>query len=171
MTLTKDIILQKLGKKNWQLEPIGQKSGKYELGRVLSRGAGEVTIKTSGVAPRINGEIPQEYKGQVGTGPDNLSIERAQNGATQCALVTLWIIDQMCEGDWSRVLGMVDILGAVNANPYFTDHPKVLDGASDVFHIAMGSEMGAHTRMAYGASSLPHNVVVEIAASFRMKTR
>jgi enamine deaminase RidA (YjgF/YER057c/UK114 family) len=51
----------------------------------------------------------------------------------------------------------------VNAVPGFTDHPAVVNGASDLFVEVFG-ESGKHARFAVGAGSLPFNVAAEIAA-------
>jgi len=52
----------------------------------------------------------------------------------------------------------------VNAVPEFTDHPSVMNGASDLLVDLFGSEIGLHARFAVGAGSLPGNVAVEAAA-------
>ena len=49
----------------------------------------------------------------------------------------------------------------VNAASNFTDHPKVVNGCSDLIVEVFGDK-GKHTRAAVGMGSLPSNIAVEI---------
>ena len=49
----------------------------------------------------------------------------------------------------------------VNAVPEFTDHPKVINGCSDLFVEVLG-DAGKHARSAVGMGSLPMGIPVEI---------
>lgn len=49
----------------------------------------------------------------------------------------------------------------VNANPDFTDHPKVIKGYSDLM-VAVFGEKGKHARAAVGMGSLPSDIAVEV---------
>jgi enamine deaminase RidA (YjgF/YER057c/UK114 family) len=51
----------------------------------------------------------------------------------------------------------------VNATPDFADHPRVINGCSDLFVDVFG-DAGRHSRSAVGAGSLPGNITVEIEA-------
>ena len=66
-------------------------------------------------------------------------------------------------GDLSRVEAVVKLLGMVNAEPDFSDHPKVINGCSDLFVEVLG-EAGRHARSAVGMGSLPNRMSVEIEA-------
>jgi enamine deaminase RidA (YjgF/YER057c/UK114 family) len=57
--------------------------------------------------------------------------------------------------------------GFVNAVPDFTDHPKVVNGASDLIVEVFG-EAGKHARAAVGCGSLPLGVAVEVEALFEV---
>jgi enamine deaminase RidA (YjgF/YER057c/UK114 family) len=59
----------------------------------------------------------------------------------------------------------VRLNGFVNAAPDFADHPKVLNGASDLMVEILGNK-GIHTRIAVGCASLPLNAAVEVDAIF-----
>ena len=61
----------------------------------------------------------------------------------------------------------VKVLGMVNAVPEFTDHPKVINGCSDLFVEILG-ERGRHARSAVGMGSLPGNISVEIEAIIKV---
>lgn len=52
----------------------------------------------------------------------------------------------------------------MNAAPDFGDHPKVINGASDLMCDVFGRDIGEHSRFAVGCGSLPLNVTVEIGA-------
>jgi enamine deaminase RidA (YjgF/YER057c/UK114 family) len=56
---------------------------------------------------------------------------------------------------------VVKVLGMVNAVPEFQDHPKVINGCSDLFVEVLG-EKGRHARSAVGMGSLPMGIPVEI---------
>jgi len=66
-------------------------------------------------------------------------------------------------GDLSRVRRVVKVLGMVNAAPDFTEHPRVINGCSDLFVEVFG-ERGRHARSAVGMGSLPRGFSVEIEA-------
>ena len=51
----------------------------------------------------------------------------------------------------------------VNAASGFSDHPKVVNGASDLMVEVLG-DAGRHTRSALGCSGLPANAATEIDA-------
>ena len=54
------------------------------------------------------------------------------------------------------------MLGMVNADPDFTEHPKVVNGASDLLVEIFGDDRGRHARSAVGMGSLPFGIAVEI---------
>ena len=64
-------------------------------------------------------------------------------------------------GDLKKVKRVLKVTGMVNAAPNFTDHPKVMNGCSDLLVEVFG-ENGKHTRVAVGMNSLPLNIAVEI---------
>jgi enamine deaminase RidA (YjgF/YER057c/UK114 family) len=70
-------------------------------------------------------------------------------------------------GDLGQVTGVVKLLGLVNATPEFERHPFVIDGASTLLAELFG-EAGSHARSAFGVSSLPNNITVEIEAIFEI---
>ena len=64
-------------------------------------------------------------------------------------------------GSLDRVKRVVKVLCMVNAAPDFEDHPKVINGCSDLFVEVFG-DVGRHTRSAVGMGALPSNIAVEI---------
>ena len=67
-------------------------------------------------------------------------------------------------GDLDRVNRIVKVLGMVNAAPDFRDHPKVINGFSDLMVEVFGEQKGKHARSAVGMGSLPFQITVEIEA-------
>lgn len=70
-------------------------------------------------------------------------------------------------GSLDRVRRVIKILGMVNTAPDFYDHPKVINGCSDLFVAVLG-DRGRHARSAVGMGSLPNNISVEIEAVMRL---
>jgi enamine deaminase RidA (YjgF/YER057c/UK114 family) len=66
-------------------------------------------------------------------------------------------------GDLGQIRAVVKLLGMVNAVPGYREHPKVIDGCSDLF-IAVLGDVGRHARSAIGVGSLPHDMSVEVEA-------
>src|SRR5688500_283507 len=64
-------------------------------------------------------------------------------------------------GSLDKVKRIVKVLGMVNAVPEFEDHPKVINGCSDLF-VQVFAERGRHARSAVGMGSLPMGIPVEI---------
>ena len=64
-------------------------------------------------------------------------------------------------GTLSRVRRIVKVLGMVNSAPTFTEHPKVMNGFSDLM-VAVFGERGKHARSSVGVAALPGDMAVEI---------
>ena len=112
----------------------------------------------SGQGALRDGKI--EYQGKLG---DTLSIEDGIASARQTALNIIAHLRDACGGDLDRVKRVVKLLGLVNSTPTFGEHPKVINGASNLFVEVFGDK-GRHARSAVGAPSLPFNLSVEIEA-------
>jgi enamine deaminase RidA (YjgF/YER057c/UK114 family) len=119
------------------------------------------TLYVSGQITSWNGEL--RYVGKVGR---EITPEAAREAARLCALNVLAQVRAFL-GSLDRVRRVCKVDGFVNAIPEFTDHPAVLNGASDLFVEVFG-EAGKHTRAAVGSGSLPFNVAVEVAAVFEV---
>jgi enamine deaminase RidA (YjgF/YER057c/UK114 family) len=116
------------------------------------------TLYVSGQVTSRNGEL--EYRGKVGR---DVSVEDARAAARLSALNILAQVKAHL-GDLDRVRRVCMVQGFVNAIPEFTEHPRVINGASDLFVEVFGEAIGTHARFAIGAGSLPFNVAVEVAA-------
>ena len=102
--------------------------------------------------------------GKVGT---DLSIEQGYKAARLTAISQLSVLKAHI-GDLNKVEKIVKVFGMVNADPSFTDHPKVINGFSDLL-IEVFGERGRHARSAVGMSSLPWNLACEIEMIVQIK--
>ena len=125
------------------------------------------TLFVAGQLPFEDGKLA--VVGSVGSGVGSeVSVERAQHAALLCGLNILAQAKAALDGDLGRIVRCLKLGGFVNAAAGFTDHPKVINGASDLMVAVLG-DAGRHARFAVGASSLPLNVAVEIDAIFEIR--
>jgi enamine deaminase RidA (YjgF/YER057c/UK114 family) len=71
-------------------------------------------------------------------------------------------------GSLDRVKRVVKVLGMVNSAPDFYEHPKVINGCSELFAEVWGADHGIGARSAVGMGPLPGNIAVEIEAIFEV---
>ena len=120
-------------------------------------------IYVSGQAPIINGNI--KYKGKVGI---DISEKEGIEAAKLCCLNIVAALKKGIKGDWDQLEEFVKIGGFVNCDDKFTNHPLIINGASDLL-VNIFEEKGRHTRFAVGANSLPLGISVEIDAIIKIK--
>jgi enamine deaminase RidA (YjgF/YER057c/UK114 family) len=116
----------------------------------------------AGQLPVWNGEV--RYRGRVG---GERTTEDGYAAARLCGLNLLAQVREACAGNLDHVVRVVRLGGFVNAAPDFTDHPKVVNGASDLMAEVFG-EAGHHARFAVGVSTLPFGVAVEVEGIFQI---
>lgn len=131
--------------------------------------ANYVPFTVSGGNVHIAGQLPMQdgkvaHTGKLGAG---VSLEEGQDAARLCALNLLAQLRRACEGDLSRVRRCLRLGGFVACDPSFTDHPKVVNGASDLMVAALG-DAGRHARFAVGVASLPFDAAVEVDGTFEI---
>ncbi len=115
----------------------------------------------------VSGQISSDAAGLItGRLGADLSLEEGAAAARRCGLALL-AQARAALGDLDRVTRVVKLVGFVNSTPEFTDHPKVVNGASDLMVEVFG-EAGRHARSAVAAPSLPLGVAVEIEAIFEV---
>jgi len=131
--------------------------------------ANYVPFLLSGNLLFISGQIPiiDGKPSHIGTVGDNISITEAIAAARQCCYSILALSRTALDGDLDKINKVVKITGYVACTPNFTEHPKVINGASDLLVDVFG-ENGCHARAAVGVVSLPLNVCVEIEAVFEI---
>ena len=111
----------------------------------------------------VSGQIPLEDGKVAFTGKvSDANIETAQKSARICVINILAQLKKEL-GDLEKISRFVRLSGFVNSVPEFTQHPKVINAASDLLYEIFG-ECGKHTRIAVGVSSLPLNAMTEIDA-------
>ncbi len=116
----------------------------------------------------VSGQIAQDADGPIrGTLGAELDIAAGQSAAQACALALLAQVGAAVGGDFARLAQVVKLTGFVASTPDFTDQPKVINGASDLFGALLGPA-GAHARAAVGVAALPLGVAVEIDGIFRL---
>lgn len=101
--------------------------------------------------------------GRVGA---ELSLEQGHAAARQVGLAILATLRSEL-GSLDRVKRVIKILGMVNSDPNFLDHPKVINGCSELFRDVWGED-GIGARSAVGMGPLPGNIAVEIEAIFEL---
>jgi enamine deaminase RidA (YjgF/YER057c/UK114 family) len=110
----------------------------------------------------VSGQIPIK-DGKVafiGKVPTAQSIENAQKAAKLCAINALAQLKAEL-GDLDKIQKIIKVSGFVNSEQNFSEHPKVINAASDFLYDVFG-EKGKHSRIAIGANSLPLNSTVEL---------
>ena len=140
-------IEQRLQELKLTLPPIGTPMGNY----IPARRAGDLLF--------LSGRGPGPVAGKVG---ETITLEQAYQHARAVGLSLIAVMKQEL-GDLDRVKAILKVLGMVNAVPSFGDHPKVINGCSDLFVEVFG-EAGRHARSAVGMGSLPSQIPVEIEA-------
>jgi len=112
----------------------------------------------------ISGQISRRPDGAVTTGRlgANLTVDQGRAAARLAALNVLAQV-KAAVGDLDRIAQVVRLTGFVAAAPDFTDHPQVVNGASDLMVEVLGDK-GRHTRAAVGVSGLPMGCAVEVDA-------
>ena len=144
-----------------------------QLGLVLpnvpSPVANYVPFRLAGNLLFLSGQGPRDEQGNALTGKvgAEVSVEEAYRRARSIGLQLLSTTRQAI-GSLDRVEAVLKVLGMVNAVPEFKDHPKVINGCSDLFVEVLG-DAGRHARSAVGMGSLPNQISVEIEAILAVK--
>jgi enamine deaminase RidA (YjgF/YER057c/UK114 family) len=125
-----------------------------------------VPIVILGHAAFVSGQIPLDYtsepaqlrfKGKVGK---EVSIDDARKAASICVVNALGHLELEL-GSLENIKRIVKVTGYVNCESSFTEHPRVMNGASDLLLDIFG-DIGRHTRVAVGTNSLPLDSPVEL---------
>ncbi len=119
-------------------------------------------VFVAGQIPFTGGEI--KHKGKVGT---DYSVAEGKDIARICALNIIAQVKAACGGDLDRVVRCVKLGGFVNCADDFTEHPEVVNGASDLM-VEIFGDAGRHARFAVGSNALPRGVPVEVDAVFEI---
>lgn len=112
----------------------------------------------------LSGQGPRRPDGtfEVGRLGKDATVDDGYRAARLTGLQLL-AVAKTALGELARIEAVVKLLGMVNAEPDFADHPQVINGCSDLLVEVLG-EAGRHARSAVGMGSLPNRIMVEIEA-------
>lgn len=117
----------------------------------------------------ISGQLPFKDGAVVATGHlgKDVTVEQGAEAAKWCAINILAQV-KAAMGSLDKIDQVLKLGAFVAATPDFTQHPVVVNGASD-FMVAILGDKGRHARAAVGMASLPLGAAVEIEAIIRVK--
>ena len=130
--------------------------------------ANYVPFVRSGNLLFISGQGPRTLDNKFLTGKvgKDITVAEAYDHARLVGINLLAVVYHAQNG-LATVVRVVKLTGFVNATDDFRDHPKVINGCSDLLVEVFG-ETGRHARSAIGVSGLPENISVEIEAIFEV---
>jgi len=121
-----------------------------------------VPVVITGNLAYVSGQIPIKdgkiiFSGRV---PIEQSVESAQEAAKLCIINGLSQLNSYF-GSLECITKIIKISGFINSSSDFSEHPKVINAASDLL-VKIFGDMAKHSRIAIGVASLPLNSTVEI---------
>ncbi len=142
---------------------------KLELPPAPKRGGIYKPVVITGNLAYVSGHGPlcsdgSMIRGKVG---QDLDLAAGQVAARQTGLAILATLKAEL-GSLDRIKRVIKTLGMVNATPDFAEHPKVINGYSELYEQIWGSDDGVGARSAVGMGSLPGNIAVEIEVIFEL---
>ena len=144
------LIEDKLNRLGFKLEAAKQPVGNY------------IGCKKVGNLLFVSGRV-SDLIGEVGS---DVTLIQAKEAARHTVLLILSIIKDNSI-DLDSISGVVKLQGFIRSSSTFTDHPKVLDGASEIL-ISLFGENGRHARTATGVAQLPFGASVQLDLIFEM---
>jgi enamine deaminase RidA (YjgF/YER057c/UK114 family) len=118
----------------------------------------------SGASPR--GADEAVIRGRIGV---TMSLQDGYAAARLCGLTLLanmrWAVSSL-----DNIAGILKVNGYVVASEDFEDHPKVIDGCTDLFVDVFG-EAGKSARTALGVAHMPRGIPVEVEAIALVRAR
>ena len=132
--------------------------------------ANYLPFTVSGNTVYVSGQLPLADGKLIATGllGQDVSVEDGYAAARACGLNLLAQLKAACGGDFAKVRRCLKLGGFVASIPAFSDHPKVINGASDLM-VEILAEQGQHARFAVGAPCLPLNAAVEVDGTFEIE--
>ncbi len=133
-----------------------------DLGGTTPPVANYVSTVRTGNLIFVSGQLPTRPDGSRPTGKLGAEIS-VEEGYEAARLATVGLLARVRAetGSLDRVRRVVKVTGYVNATPDFTQHPQVINGASDLLAEVFG-DAGRHARAAVGVGSLPLGAPVEV---------
>jgi enamine deaminase RidA (YjgF/YER057c/UK114 family) len=142
---------------------------KLELPTAPKPVATYVTAMQHGDLIYVSGHGPLRSDGTLITGKlgADMDVSGGQAAARQTGLAILATLRAHL-GTLDKVERLIKSLGMVNSTAEFSEHPKVINGYSDLMKDVFG-DAGVGTRSAVGMVALPAGIAVEIEAIFQVK--
>lgn len=111
----------------------------------------------------VSGHGPLKADGTMMTGRVGDEVDEQQGiaAARQTGLAILASL-RAALGSLNRVKRVIKTLGMVNSTPDFRNHPKVINGYSELMAEVFGADHGVGARSAVGMGSLPGNITTEV---------
>jgi enamine deaminase RidA (YjgF/YER057c/UK114 family) len=131
--------------------------------------ANYIPFSTTGNLVIVSGQVPLEdgkirYVGKVGA---SLSIEEGRAAVRLCFINVLAQLRVACGGDLDRVRKVVRLGGFIASPADFSQHPTVMNGASDLA-VEIFGEAGRHARTTIGVPALPGDCAAEVEGMFEI---
>jgi enamine deaminase RidA (YjgF/YER057c/UK114 family) len=145
-----DTILARIADLGLELPPPPQPVAAYVPVRISGS-----TAYVAGQVGMVDGQVV--HPGRLG---DGVTIEEGQAAGRRASLQALSALRDAL-GSFDRLKGILQVTVYVASTPAFADHPKVANGASELFVDVLG-EPGQHARAAVGMASLPLEGSVEV---------
>ena len=140
------------------------KSLNIQLGEAKPPVGNYIGCKIAGNLLYASGRV-SDLKGKVGS---DVNTEEAKKAAHETVLLILAIIKNEIK-DLDLLKGVVKVQGFINCTADFPDHPKILDGASEIL-ISLFGENGRHARTATGVVQLPFNATLQLDIIFQLNS-
>ncbi|HTM51827.1 MAG TPA: RidA family protein [Bryobacteraceae bacterium] len=123
-----------------------------------------VTWARTGNLVVTSGQLPWSHKKMLWPGRlgEQVSLEDGYKAARQSGLNGIAQLKAAAGGDLEKIHRILRLEGYVHCAPGFRDHPKVLDGASDLMLDVFG-ERGKHVRIALGIPDMPLDACIQIS--------
>ncbi len=147
---------------NLELPPAPAPKGVYKPCLIVGH-----FIYVSGHGPYMPGRGTADDSLMTGRIGDEVDMAFGREAAQQTGLAILSTLKAKL-GSLNHIKQVVKILGMVNCVADFEEHPKVINGCSELFAKIWGEEHGIGVRSAVGMGSLPGNISVEIEAMFEL---
>jgi enamine deaminase RidA (YjgF/YER057c/UK114 family) len=128
-----------------------------------------VTALVVGDMIYVSGHGPLRPDGTLITGKlgADMDVAGGHAAARQTGLAILATLRSHL-GTLDNIHRLIKSLGMVNSTAEFVEHPKVINGYSDLMKDVFG-DAGVGTRSAVGMVALPAGIAVEIEAVFQIK--
>jgi enamine deaminase RidA (YjgF/YER057c/UK114 family) len=130
----------------------------YAAGARPVAAAGDLLVGQA--LPTQDGRL--RWRGKLGR---ELTVDQGYAAARRAAINLLAGVREVL-GTLDRLEYVVHLGGFIASAPSFTEQPRVLNGATDLFTEVLGAD-GDHTRGAIGCASLPGDAPVQLVAVFK----